>query len=366
MMDEISIKLEKIIGEIKAGGINKIGHYDEATTKQTIILRILDSLGWDIFNSNEVTPEYTVGVRKVDYSLRIEKNNKVFIEVKKVQLGLSGHQDQLLDYSFKEGIKLAVLTNGIAWWFYLPLHEGKWEERKFYTIDIFKQETKEIISKFIDFLFIENVRTMKAIENAEQVFKDYKKRNILNETLPKAWNELISNTDDELIKLIGEATEKICGYKPNDEIVKDFLLNNTSKLLIFDNELMPIKPIIKYDLDYHLKKIEDKNVLNRVNELRENILKISESIKEYYTKWHIIFKMNISFCKIYCQPKQFWVEVRLNEKEMKEIKEIMAENLYKDLDIRLHEDKTRTRIIIHDDTNLNLILNLAKKAYERL
>ena len=115
-------------------------------------------------------------------------------------------------------------------------------DRRFYKIDIFEQEAKEIASKFIDFLYRENVKTGEAIKIAKRVFKNSQEYKILNENLPKAWNELISNTDDELIKLIGEATEKICGCKPSDEMVKEFLSNNTSKLLIFDNELMPIKP----------------------------------------------------------------------------------------------------------------------------
>ena len=117
------------------------------------------------------------------------------------------------------------------------------------------------------------------------------------------------------------------------------------------------RTIVKdYDLDYHLKKIKDENVLNRVNELRENILKISEFIIEYYNKDHIMFKMDNPFCRIDCQQKQFWVYIKLNEKEM------MAENLYKDLDIRPHKDEIWTHIRIHDGTNLNLILNLVEKS----
>jgi len=109
-----------------------------------------------------------------------------------------------------------------------------------------------------------------------------------------------------------------------------------------------------YDLDYHLKKIKDKGVLNRVNELRENILKIDESIKEYYSGDHIIFKTTIAFCSIYCQQKQFWVAIKLNRKEIKE----------EGLDIRPHKDEVWTHIRINNKTDLNLLLSLVKKAYE--
>jgi len=131
--------------------------FDEAATKQAVILRILSSLGWDPFNIDEVHPEYSVGGKNVDYALRHDNYNKVFIEVKKVGEDLDRHQEQLLNYSFQEGVKLAILTNGITWWFYLPLHEGSWEQRRFYTIEIYDQDANEIVQKFIDFLSKENV-----------------------------------------------------------------------------------------------------------------------------------------------------------------------------------------------------------------
>ena len=67
----------------------------------------------------------------VDFALRHRGVNKVFIEVKKVGAKFEAHQEQLLNYSFNYGVKLATLTNGLTWWFYLPLQEGRWEQRRF-------------------------------------------------------------------------------------------------------------------------------------------------------------------------------------------------------------------------------------------
>jgi hypothetical protein len=94
----------------------RIVSFDEAATKQAIVLRILSMLGWDTFNVDEVTPEYSISGKKVDYSLRVNNANKTFIEVKKTSEDLENYhnQEQLLGYSFQEGVKLAVLTNGIS------------------------------------------------------------------------------------------------------------------------------------------------------------------------------------------------------------------------------------------------------------
>ena len=79
----------------------RIISFDEAATKQVVVLRVLSLLGWDTFNIDEITPEYSVGGKRVDYSLRISNMNRVFIEVKRIGEDLEVHQEQLLNYAFK-------------------------------------------------------------------------------------------------------------------------------------------------------------------------------------------------------------------------------------------------------------------------
>jgi len=108
----------------------------------------------------------------------------------------------------------------------LPLHEGSWEQRKFYTIEIYDQNSGDIVSKFIDYLAKENVYSGKSIQNAEAVYKSKQKEYLLKGTLPKAWNKLISEPDELLIELIADATEKLCGYKPDNPVVENFISSN--------------------------------------------------------------------------------------------------------------------------------------------
>jgi predicted transport protein len=175
------------------------------------------------------------------------------------------------------------------------------------------------------------------------------------------------NWDNPRIILIANSFNKYDIYAVNrisENIeLKKYILYENGILYIEDVELSDRKKGAKkvtkhefrtYDLSYHLKKIKDKNVLDRVNELREDILKIDESIKEHYSKDHIIFKTTIAFCSIYCQQRQFWVDIKLNRKEIK----------VDGLDIRPHKDEVWTHIRIQNETDLNLILDLAKKAYE--
>ena len=201
----------------------RIQEFDEAATKQAVVLRLLSELGWNTFDVDEVTPEYSVRSQRVDYSLRLEGGNKVFVEVKKISENLEEHQEQLLDYSFREGVKLSVLTNGLTWWFYLPLNEGNWEQRKFYSIDVLQQRSEDVAQRFVDFLSKDSVASGQAIKNAESVYSDMQKTQILKDTVPKAWDKIISEADELLVELLVETTERLCGHRPDPGMVERFL-----------------------------------------------------------------------------------------------------------------------------------------------
>lgn len=124
--------------------------------------------------STEVYPEFSVENRRVDYALRIKNKSVVFLEAKRPteDLDSGNHQEQLLDYSFRQGIELAFLTNGITWFLYLPNAGGDWKARKFYTIDLKEQESISVASKFIELLSKKNVESGKAIQTAKAIHKD--------------------------------------------------------------------------------------------------------------------------------------------------------------------------------------------------
>ena len=223
----------KLVEEVKNN--RQIYQFDEAKTKQAIILRLLNILGWDVFNINEVKPEHFMEGKRVDFALMQNSEAEVFIEAKKVSEELDIHEEQLLSYSFKAGVKLAILTNGIAWWFYLPLKERSWDQRKFYTIDLLQQDAEDIALKFIELLSKENVVSGYALEVAEKMHEGQIRKIEIEKNMSKAWNKIISEPDELLVELLKETVEKLSGFEPDESIVKGFLKENVSNLLVGDS-----------------------------------------------------------------------------------------------------------------------------------
>ncbi len=108
-------KIVSFINDLKSN--KKLAAFDEAATKQAVVLRLLSFLGWDIFDVEQVYPDYSANSSNVSYALRIKNSNKVFIEVKRVHSKLDNHQRSLVNLASREGVNLAVLTNGTIWWF---------------------------------------------------------------------------------------------------------------------------------------------------------------------------------------------------------------------------------------------------------
>lgn len=261
---------------------------DEMSTKQGIILPILYALGWNIFDPNEVKPEYVIDGYRIDYSLIIDRSNKIFIEVKKHNTDLNKYQEQLINYSFRENIKISILTNGITWWFYLPSKlEINWKQRKFLSIDINTQDLNIIAKNFIDLLFKENVQNGKSFQIANQIIDDKNRLKIIVETLPKAWNILLQEKEPRLIDLIIEKTEKLCGFKPSEDEVLDFISDYLNRLSIPEINPLP-SPHPEYAIDNPPNEIKEDTLIPLIVFFignqggRSTKKEIEEKIYQYY------------------------------------------------------------------------------------
>jgi hypothetical protein len=211
----------------------KLNSFDEASTKQAIVLRLLSFLGWDIFDVDQVSPDYSVKNYRVSYALQAGKNRRILIDVKRPDEKLDSHQKALLGFAGSDGADLAVLTNGVLWWFYLVSGKGNWQQKRFYAVDILKHPVDKFVPHLIDFLSKANMAGGESLKAAKGMYQS-QKRKIAAEVIPEAWNQVVSQPNNIFVEILGETTERICGYKPDAKLINQFLSQHRDQLLLKD------------------------------------------------------------------------------------------------------------------------------------
>ena len=224
-------QIQSFIKDLKSN--KKLSSFDQASTKQAVVLRMLSFLGWDIFNVDEVCPDYAANSSHVSYALRLGDTNKIFVEVKRIGEKLDNHQKKFVEIASGEDADIAVLTNGVAWWFYLTSSNGSWQQKWFYSADFFTQEPDAFVPQLIDLLTMDKVSKGQALKTAKNLFRD-KKQKMAADFLPKAWNQIISQPNNIFIELLSLQTEKLCGYKVDIKSIEKFLGQHVDEWLITD------------------------------------------------------------------------------------------------------------------------------------
>ena len=116
---------------------------NEAATEQVSIRPFIRALGYDIYDLNEVQPQYTADARtsgseRVDYAIKQQGKPIIFIEAKSADKILSeNYWRQLHDYFSASEARLGILTNGIEYRFYADLDKDNiMDSQPFLIIDM--------------------------------------------------------------------------------------------------------------------------------------------------------------------------------------------------------------------------------------
>lgn len=224
-------QITSFIDDLKSN--KKVATFDEASTKQAVVLRLLSFLDWDIFNVEEVYPDFSTNSSNVSYALRIRNSSKVFIEVKRVHKKLDSYQEDLVNLAAREGVNLAILTNGITWWFYLVSASGNWKQKWFYSIDLLKQKPEKFVPNLIDLLTKCKVAKGQSLRAAKTLFQK-KRQKVAADFLPEAWNQVLTQPNKIFVELLSEQTEKLCRYKLDSKTIETFIKKHQDKWLLND------------------------------------------------------------------------------------------------------------------------------------
>jgi predicted type IV restriction endonuclease len=278
----------------------------EEATKTSLILPFIQVLGYDVFNPQELVPEYIadVGIKKgekIDYAIMQGNDPIILIEAKSINEKLEKHDSQLYRNFGTTKAKFAILTNGIEYKLFTDLDEpNKMDEKPFFTFNLLDLKDSQYyeIAKFRKNDF--------NIENVLNSASELKFTNAIKILLSKEWDD----PSDEIIKHIlndvypGIKTKKVIDSfrdivkksmsqfiteKVNEKLQKA-LKSTTSGEQIIETELP--------NEENRPKETEFKDQVITTEEEIEGYVLIKLILKEFMDPTRIYYRDNKSYFNI--------------------------------------------------------------------
>lgn len=233
-LNEVLIKITEKIKKFRS-----LYEQNEMAVRDQIINPILRNLGWDTENPEEVQPNISIDEGVPDYSLL--KNGKIilFVEAKKLGIDIEKREiiRQLAKYSFSEGTKYGVLTNGTIWVLIRSFEEGTTlTERVVWKIDLENEELPAVFRKIITI----------SKDNIEHIETLVKKSQILDEI----WQSFLDEPGEMIKGLIPVVKSIIIQgyptYQFEDTEIEDLLKERIKEIVSGkDGEEAPIEAAVE-------------------------------------------------------------------------------------------------------------------------
>ena len=188
---------------------------NEEHVRLAIVARILQKLGWNIWDPTEVNAEYkpvpNEDATRVDFALfSSSRDPSVFIEVKAVGRmdDLASIERQLRDYNRDNTALFCVATDGSKWQFYYPQTGGKFSKKCFKIINIMEDDLEDVELALMLFLSKDEIDSGQAESEAKGLLKLTQIEVAMEEHLPEARRQSqlppFPSVPDALVALVVE------------------------------------------------------------------------------------------------------------------------------------------------------------------
>jgi hypothetical protein len=211
-IEDLRMKLNKY----RKGGLK------EYPTRTIFVDPLLQSLGWDIRDPDELELEYpTIDGKSVDYAAKINRKPVLFIEAKALNDPLTDVKaiTQVVGYAANAGVEWCILTNGINYKVYHSTEKAEAPNKLLFEISLDPKETEGMSIQQVAEQFARFSRDSMAKglldEIGEQIFTTGKIR--------KALDKLFMDPPNTLIKLIRSTLE--------DDSIKPVQIKKALKML---------------------------------------------------------------------------------------------------------------------------------------
>jgi hypothetical protein len=168
---------------------------NEEHVRLSLVARVVQELGWDIWNPTEVFTEFKATKKedhtRVDVALftRDFEDTAIFIECKGVgafATDLAAVERQLRDYNRDHTALFTIITDGRHWRFYFSFTSGEFKDKLFCKFDLQQDGLEEVAGYLDTFLRRDNITNHSARQKAEAYLMLGKKERAMQDVLPDA------------------------------------------------------------------------------------------------------------------------------------------------------------------------------------
>ncbi|WP_430481785.1 type I restriction endonuclease [Rossellomorea marisflavi] len=359
-MEDFKQKIKNLSSRIEK--VRESIHTEEAT-KTSLILPLIQALGYDVFNPEELVPEYIadVGIKKgekIDYAIMKNEEPVILIEAKSVTEILTKHDSQLFRYFGTTKAKFAILSNGIEYKFFTDLEEqNKMDQKPFFTINMLDLKDIDILelAKFrkSDFDVVNVLTTASELKYTGEI-KQY-------------INAQVENPSEDFVKVVindiyqGVKTKKVLDNfrelvkKSLNQYINEKVNDKLQKALYTSNENNLGEPTINSAIDIEKEKLEHEVEVEK----EDNEIHTTEEEIEGYVLVKLILKEEIDPARVYYRDNKSYFNVLLDNNIRRWICRLGFNNANKYMQLN-NEDKTTIKIdsvndiLIHKDKLLEV------------
>jgi hypothetical protein len=192
MVQQLNI-MESALNDIRQL-FERRAYRNEEHIRLCVVCRILQELGWNIWNPDEVCLEFACApdedATKVDVALRCTPlKPEVFIETKsygQIRNRLDEIERQLRDYNRNNTAMFSIITDGAEWRFYYSQTGGEFSQKCFKTLNLLFEPVEDLEGAFRALLQKSEVQNGNAQRQAIAYLRLTQKQRLMEHLLPAA------------------------------------------------------------------------------------------------------------------------------------------------------------------------------------
>lgn len=314
---------------------HKKANLKEYPTRTIFVDPLLEALGWDVRDPDEVQLEYpTIDGKSVDYAPKINRKPVLFIEAKPLNDPLNDVKaiTQVVGYAANAGVEWCILTNGVTYKVYKSSEVAEAPEKLLYQVSIDPkdsngQSVQEIAKQFQRF-------SREAM--AEGVLDEIGERIFTTGKVRKALDKLFLDPPDSFIRSIRTKMDDD-NIKPRQ--IKDALKRiwgQSSDVGIKTQEISPERE--KGEEKATRKRGSDTGERHHIEGKPQEVLELYRSLDKFcfeldpsavnrkFLKKYIGYRRDKStFCSVHLRKSGLRIWVKLNYPELEDPPEFVRD-----------------------------------------